>query len=796
MDALEGTRLDTETAELDGFYASVRRSVAGITDAAGKQTTIKRLYEKFFTTAFSSTSDRLGIVYTPNEIVDFLLHSADAVLRKEFGATLSDEGVHVLDPFTGTGTFIVRLLQSGLIKPADLQRKFRYELHANELVLLAYYVAAVNIEATYHDLVQGTGYEPFPGIVLTDTFQSAENDDMDDAAGVFEDNNERVVAQNALDIRVIVGNPPYSAGQDSANDNNQNLKYRYLDAGIAATYAAKSTAQNKNGLYDSYIRAIRWASDRIKDRGVVAFVSNGGYLDGNTADGLRKSLTAEFSSLYILNLRGNGRTSGEQRRKEKDGVFGEGSRATVAIAILVKNPDATTHGPLRYRDIGDYLTREQKLTLLTQYGDITGVPWETLHPNAEGDWINQRNTTFASFTPIGDKAHPATAVFRSYSAGLQTNRDAWVYNSSRPALEHNVSRMIDTYNSEVERWKASDKSVEIADFVEKDATKISWARSLRGALAKGTTLDFDSSLVATSTYRPFNKQSVYFAPLLNHERSQMPKMFPTVAHKNVGFFGISPGETVSFSVVMTDQIPDLHLIATGQFFPRYTYEARPTQAALFGDEDDFVRVDNITDEILADYRRRYGANVSKDDVFFFVYGLLHSPDYRASYAADLKKMLPRIPTLADPTDFAAFSAAGRALSELHLGYEVVEPYPLTITSSAPGDPDYRVTKMRFGGKAGAWDRSTIRFNDSTTITGIPPEAQEYLLGSRSAIEWIIERYQMKVDGPSGIRNDPNDWATEHDDPAYILTLLQRIVTVSMETVRIVNSLPPLRIARP
>lgn len=795
VDALDGTRLDTETAELEGFYASVRRSVAGITDAAGKQTTIKRLYEKFFTTAFSGTSDRLGIVYTPNEIVDFLLRSADAVLRKEFGASLSDEGVHVIDPFTGTGTFIVRLLQSGLITPEDLERKFRYELHANEVVLLAYYVAAVNIEATYHDLVQGAEYEPFPGIVLTDTFQSAENDDVDDTAGVFEDNNERVVAQNALDIRVIVGNPPYSAGQDSANDNNQNLKYRYLDAGIAATYAAKSTAQNKNSLYDSYIRAIRWASDRIKDRGVVAFVSNGGYLDGNTADGLRKSLTEEFSSLYILNLRGNARTSGEQRRKEKDGVFGEGSRATVAIAILVKNPAATEHGILHYRDIGDYLTRAQKLALLTQYGDITGVPWELLHPNTEGDWINQRDSTFAGFTPIGDKAHPGAAVFRTYSAGLQTNRDAWVYNSSRPALEQNVGRMIDTYNSEVERWKASDKSVEITDFVEKDAAKISWARSLRGALAKGTTLTFDSSLVTTSTYRPFNKQNVYFAPLLNHERSQMPKMFPTAAHENVGIYIVAATPRTPFGVMVTDAIPDVgFFMDAGQLFPRYTYEARPTRAALFGDDDDFVRVDNITDEILTDYRRRYGIKVSKDDVFFFVYGLLHSPDYRATYASDLKKMLPRIPTLADPVDFVAFSAAGRQLSELHLGYESVEPYPLTITRSSPGDPDHRVTKMRFGGKAGAWDKSTIRYNDSTTITGIPPEAQEYLLGSRSAIEWIIERYQVKVDGPSGIRNDPNDWASEHDNPAYILTLLQRIVTVSMETVRIVNSLPPLRVA--
>jgi predicted helicase len=368
VDALEGTRLDTETAELDAFYASVRKSVNGITDAAGKQTTIKRLYEKFFAGAFKGTSERLGIVYTPNEIVDFILHSADEVLRTEFGATLSDEGVHILDPFTGTGTFIVRLLQSGLIRPEDLQRKFRHELHANEIVLLAYYVA---------------------------------------------DNNERVKAQNALDIRVIVGNPPYSAGQDSANDNNQNLKYKSLDARIASTYAAKSTAVLKNKLYDSYIRSIRWASDRIKDRGVVAFVSNGGFIDGNTADGLRKSLTAEFSSLYIFNLRGNTRNSGEQARREGGQTFGSGSRATIAISILVKNPDSSEMGKLHYRDIGDYLSREEKLGMIKRYGTMSEVPWATLIPNDAGDWLNQRNDVFASFTPIGEKAKISASVFKT-----------------------------------------------------------------------------------------------------------------------------------------------------------------------------------------------------------------------------------------------------------------------------------------------------------------------------------------------------------------------------------------------
>ncbi|QYF75385.1 DEAD/DEAH box helicase family protein [Cryobacterium sp. PAMC25264] len=805
VDALEGSNLQTETDELEPFYASVRRSVKGITDAAGKQTTIKRLYEKFFSGAFKDTHERLGIVYTPNEIVDFILRSADDVLRAEFGATLSDKGVHVLDPFTGTGTFIVRLLQSGLIKPADLVRKYRYELHASEIVLLAYYVAAVNIEETFHGLVQDTGgahadsygvegYEPFPGIVLTDTFQSSEDDDRYDDHGIFGDNNDRVKAQNALDIRVIVGNPPYSAGQDSANDNNQNLKYPFLDARIAATYAAQSTAQNKNSLYDSYIRAIRWASDRVKDRGVVAFVSNGGYLDGNTADGLRKSLAEEFSSLYILNLRGNQRTSGEQSRREGGKVFGSGSRATVAISVFVKNPDSLEHGRLLYRDIGDYLTRDQKLALVTEYGSITGVPWGTLTPNTAGDWLNQRDDTFAGFTPIGDRDTPSAAVFSAYSRGLASARDAWVYNSSRTAVIENVDRMVEFYNEQVEASHAATDGA-----VSNDSTRIAWGGGLRQQAERGSRIELPLPPVV-AVYRPFFKQHVVFDSRLNERRYQLPKMFPTAEQPNVGFYYVGMGSAVPFSVLMIDSIPDLHVTGAGsggQYFARYTYEPRAGESELdiFGDAEPFTRLDNITDEVHAEYQELYGAHigmdVTKDDVFYFVYGLLHSPDYRTTYAADLKKMLPRIPKLAEPSDFWDFAKAGAKLADLHLRYEEAALYPLDIER----DPDAskRVEKMRFGGKAGAWDKSTIRYSDGITVRGVPDEAHEYMLGSRSAIEWIIERYRVKTDKDSGIVNDPNDWATEHDDPDYILDLLGRIVTVSVETVAIVKALPSLRV---
>lgn len=788
VDALEEQNLATETSDLAGFYAGVQRTVAGITDTAGRQTIIKRLYEKFFSGAFRNTSERLGIVYTPNEIVDFILRSADRLSRDHFGAGLSDRGVHVLDPFTGTGTFIVRLLQSGLISTADLAHKYRHELHANEIVLLAYYVAAVNIEATYNGL-QGGEYVPFPGVVLTDTFQSAEDDDAYDDQGVFGDNNERVKQQNDLDIRVIVGNPPYSSGQDSANDNNQNLKYPYLDKRIANTYAARSTGQNKNSLYDSYIRAIRWASDRMKDRGIVAYVTNGGFLDGNTAAGLRLTLQEEFSELYILNLRGNTRTSGEQALKEGGQTFGPGSRATIVISLLVKDPDRPSSGTIHYRDIGDYLSRDDKLGLLEQYADSDGVPWQHITPNEHGDWINQRNDAFETFTAIGDRKAPDTAIFRAFSRGLETGRDAWVYNSSEPALRGNVTRMIGAYNEELDRWAAAGSPQPIEDFIDTNPERISWARSLRNAFKKNQRVSYHAEALTVAVYRPFNKQRVYFAPLMNHERGQQPKFFPA-GESNHGFYLTAPGAGHAASALAVDAVPDLALwgSGSGQFFPRYVYDVEQ-QDGTFSLFDGPQRRDNITDTALARYRELYGQDVTADDVFFAVYGLLHSEDYRLEFDADLKKMLPRVPELTDTTDFRSFAEAGRQLSELHIGYESVPPYPLDFSGPVPAD--LHVVKMRYGGKAGSWDRSVVHVATGLTISGIPAEAQDYKLGSRSALDWVLERYQVKIDKASGIVNDPNDWGAEHGKPAYIVELIQRVVTVSVETVRIVSSLPAL-----
>ena len=501
LSVLDEHSLDTENSSLEKFYDSVRMRVQGVNNAEGRQKIIVELYDKFFATAFKKTVDKLGIVYTPVEIVDFILNSADQVLREHFGQGLTDEGVHILDGFTGTGTFMVRLLQSGLIKPHDLARKYANELHANEILLLAYYIAAVNIETTYQDLVSGgldekAAYQPFPGLILTDTFQSYEEGDHDDLA-VFPQNNERINRQRSLPITVILGNPPYSSGQVSANDNNQNEKYPHLDQAIRDTYAARSTATNKNSLYDSYIRAIKWATLRIKDRGVIAFVTNGGFLDSNTADGMRQALAEEFSAIHIYNLRGNQRTAGEQSRKEGGKVFDAGSRATVAITVLVKDASQAGAATIHYTDIGDSLTRDEKLRKVARARGLGGLEPIHILPNDHGDWLNMRTDDFEFFLPIGTKGM-GHSVFSLYSRGVASSRDAWVYNFSQRVVESNMHRMIRTYETERLAQKESPGGLPTDD-----GTLISWNRSLRSDFNRGKSHSFSDPALATAVYRPF-----------------------------------------------------------------------------------------------------------------------------------------------------------------------------------------------------------------------------------------------------------------------------------------------------
>ena len=808
LQVLDEQGIDKEIESLDKFYASVAMRATGIDNAEGKQRIITELYEKFFKNAFPKAAESLGIVYTPVEIVDFILRSVEHLLNTEFGSSLNDEGVHVLDPFTGTGTFIVRLLQSGLIRADSLLHKYTRELHANEINLLAYYVAAVNIEATFHGVVGGE-YRAFDGMVLTDTFQMHEDDDTLDHA-IFVQNNDRVLRQKKTDIRVIVGNPPYSAGQASTDDNNANMKYPTLDGRIEQTYAKQSKATNKNSLYDSYIRAIRWASDRIGGQGVVAYVSNGGYIDSNTADGLRKCLIEEFDVIYIYNLRGNQRTAGELSRKEGGKVFGAGSRTTVAIMFLVKNGMEAPSAPgrLLYRDIGDHLSREQKLDIVDE-SYLDGLQWESLEVNQQGDWINHRRTDSASFSAIGTKGHVdgPPSVFSTYSTGLKTSRDAWVSNYSSIALRRNVGATVEFYNEQVREFRASfpgravkDAKAAAKGFVTRDPLRISWDRSSTEDLAKGKMYAVDDAGFTVSAYRPFMQQNVYFDRDLNDMVYQLPKFFPTSDLENYGIVLTGVGAAMEFSALAVDHLPDLASFGgqtNGQFFPRYTFEKSSDAEDLFGSEgepDDYLRIDNITDAILASYQRAYGPDVTKDDIFSYVYAVLHSPKYRREFSGDLKKLLPRIPMV---KDFAGFSEAGRQLTAMHLNYETIKPYEVdeVFTGSGPEEDFYRVQKMAFGKAGKDKDRSQIVYNSRITVAGIPEEAYRYMLGSRSAVEWIIDRYQIKADKPSGIVNDPNDWSKEHGQPRYILDLLKRIVTVSVETMRIVDSLPPLDIIK-
>lgn len=809
-DALNDANLESETDSLEKFYNSVRIRASEVTTASGKQQVIKELYERFFQKAFKKQADALGIVYTPVEIVDFILRAANDVSLKHFGKGLSDEGVCILDPFAGTSTFMVRLLQSGLIKPEDMARKYANELFATEIMLLAYYVSAVNIETTYNALMAehaklngepAPDYVPFSGIALADTFQIHEDGDILDLT-VFKNNNERIERQKQAPINVIIGNPPYSAGQTSANDNNANLKYPTLDKRIAETYAAKSTAQLKNSLYDSYLRAFRWATDRIGDQGVVAFVSNGGWLDGNTGDGIRLSLAEDFTDVYVFNLRGNQRTAGEMSRKEGGKVFGAGSRSTIAITVGIKDPTKSGF-TIRYRDIGDYLTAEQKLDIVSS-STIDTIEWQDIKPNKYGDWLSQRNPEFATHPVVSSKDDTEIRFFATYSGGLKTNRDTWAYQFSRSTLESLVSRSIKYFNS---------CSVDATH----DPKQIKWSSKFDSLKKSGKELHFDRANITTAQYRPFCTQMVYFAQNYNDRRGQLPSIFPTPHHNNIGFSMAGPYPNVAGSLLATDLIPDLNVFTASQFFPRFTWA--PVVAgdgALFGEGDvekqgdgeeskygligevvdGYVRVDNVTAEIKLLYRDALGADISGDDIFHFVYGKLHDPVYREKYAADLKKMLPHIETPATRAEFDKFAAAGERLLELHVGYEDVEPWPLTI--DVRGDENdretWRVLKMAWAKKKDPEtgkkvpDVTTLIYNKLVTIKDIPAEANEYMLGSRSAVAWLIDRYQVKKDKPSGIVNDPNDWADEVGNPRYIVDLIGKVVRVAMETVRIVDGL--------
>ncbi|WP_431604366.1 type ISP restriction/modification enzyme [Corynebacterium propinquum] len=820
-DALQDAHLDSETESLEKFYDSVRVRASEVTSASGKQQVIKDLYERFFRKAFKKQAEALGIVYTPVEIVDFILRAADEVSRKHFGKGLSDEGVSILDPFAGTSTFMVRLLQSGLIKPEDMARKYANELFATEIMLLAYYVSAVNIETTYNALreeaAQRNGaptpdYVSFTNIALADTFQVHEDGDIPDL-NIFRENNATIERQKNAPINVVIGNPPYSVGQKSANDLNANQKYPSLDKRIADTYAAKSTATNKNSLYDSYLRAFRWATDRIGDQGIVAFVSNNGWIDGNAGAGVRLSMAEDFTDLYVFNLRGNSRTAGEHAKREGGNVFD--IRVGVSIAIGIKDESKQSFD-LHYAELPDYSSKADKISAITS-ASIETLIWQTIEPNKEGDWLNQRSEEFETWPIIGDKKGSSTTFFNIFSRGLESARDSWLYSFSTKAIGENVAVLKSTYTQALETIHPEQNAEEFLKsepwFVNPVRSK--WSSSLQAQLDRRVDIN-RNGYRTKSQYRPFCQQYVYFDEQLNHRRYQLPSMFPTPEHSNIGFIVMAPRDAAEFAVLATELIPDLSFFTyTGQFFTRFTWTPVDAEdGGLFGEGnvvkqgetsaygqvgevvDGYVRVDNITDEIKQIYRDALGGDVTGDGIFHFVYGKLHDPGYRTQYAADLKKMLPHIETPSSRAEFDKFAAAGKELMELHVDYESVEPWPLDI--QVKGDESnretWRVQKMKWARRKdpetgkNVNDVTKLIYNKQVTISGIPAEADEYMLGSRSAVAWLIDRYQVKKDKASGIVNDPNDWADEVGNPRYIVDLIGKVTRVAMETVRIVDGL--------
>ncbi|MBY0379031.1 MAG: DEAD/DEAH box helicase family protein, partial [Burkholderiales bacterium] len=575
LDILDGHNIDNEAHKLEQFYQSIKRRADGIATADAKQKIIVELYDKFFRNAFPRMTERLGIVYTPVECVDFIIHSVNDILKQEFNQELGDKNTHIIDPFTGTGTFITRLMQSGLLSKEQLEYKYNLrekqlggekiyttEIHANELILLAYYIASINIESVYHAIVGGA-YKPFEGICLTDTFQLSERDE-DLITPQLADNNHRRKIQKKVPIRVFIGNPPYSAGQNSGNDNNQNLKYTKLDGSISNSYEKYATATLKNSLYDSYIRAIRWASDRIDKYGVIGFITNAGWIASNSADGMRKCLKDEFSSIYIFHLRGGIRgLNGDRAKKEGQNVFD--IMTAVAITLFIKNPQATKQGKIYFYDIGDYLTRDEKLKKISSLRSINNITlqglWQEITPDKYNDWLNQRDDGFYNYIPLGDKKNKsdihhckaevssslrgeAVAIFENYSNGLKTNRDAWVYNYSKAKLTQNVSDMIDFYNSELERYKKSDaiknqpKKLSdaekyVANFVNNDNRKIAWTVNIRAMLSKLVVANIEPDNFVCALYRPFTKGMCYFNKDWNERTLQLPKIFPEVGVDNL-----------------------------------------------------------------------------------------------------------------------------------------------------------------------------------------------------------------------------------------------------------------------
>lgn len=760
---LEKAGFAKEQENLEPLYESVKMRAEGIEKPEDKQKIIITLYDKFFSTAFKSTTDRLGIVFTPVEVVDFIVKSVDDVLRQHFDKSISSENVHVLDPFTGTGTFIVRTLaylkeqmDDGKISMADITRKFTQELHANEIVLLSYYIAAINIEATFDEINDIQGYTPFSGIVLTDTFESTENEDtLDDS--YFETNDERLKRQREVPITVIIGNPPYSAKQDNEDGNQSRINYPKLDSSLRTKWIETSTATNKNGLLDSYIRAIRWSADRLNGNGVIGFITNSSFIDGIAMDGMRKALLEEFSNIYVINLKG------QIRRRTREQAIVEGGNVFdimtgVAITLLVKDEGFSEKGTLHYLDIGDKLSKKEKIEKLSGWKSIASIldDFSEIVPNEKGDWINQRDSNFDELVKIGDKRSD-DALFIDYTGGIKTGRDAWSWGFSKEKVISATKESLEYYNEHLGNISVYGDETQ----------KLSWTRSLKQRFERNERISFDGNRMYTGVYRPFTKKHVYYAPAMVDRQYQMSKVLPNSNSSNLLISISNKTEGKKFTSLFIQNIPDVNLFAGGsQNLPQWLYDNMGAYTAIR---------DNILSQL---------TDLKEEEVMYYIYGVFHSKQYEQLYSEDLAKSFPRLPNLKHKDKYVEI---GRKLAELHLNYEK-QPAPKEVELVLKKtNPTYKVKKMK---PATSDKLGSIIYNEDITIKNIPERAYDYVVNGRSAIGWIIDQYRIKVDKKSGITDDPNDFS---EDPKYILNLLLSIITVSMKTLELIDELPEFEV---
>ena len=777
IDALTSQTFDRNQflQSLDPFYVAIEQTAATITDFSQKQGFLNTVYEQFFQGFSVKVADTHGIVYTPQPIVDFMVKSVEHILQTEFNRSLSDTGVNIIDPFVGTGNFIVRIMQE--LDPISLERKYTAdppELQCNEVMLLPYYIASLNIEHQFYTATDR--YVPYEGLCLVDTFEVAEDRQMQLFTAA---NTERVKKQKESEMFVVIGNPPYNVGQVNENDNNKNRKYVTMDKQISETYAKDSKATLKNALYDPYVKAVQWGLERIEDEGVVALVTNNSFLNGLAFDGMRKHLANGCEAIYILDLGGNARKG---LKVSDANVFG--IRVGVSINLFVKkkgNPSESPH--IFYYRTDDLWDRKQKFDFMTERQHIGNIACQTIVPNAQHTWLTEGlHSEFDTFIPMGTREAKArnseavNVIFQTYSTGISTGRDAWVCNFNRNNLSENTSRIIENYNAEVARWtQRTDRDANLDDFVLSDNKAISWSRDLKTKLKRGRTAEYSEYKVRTALYRPFTKSNLYFDQAMNDVVSVFPSIFPTsdTESGNRVICLTDKGSEKPFMVLMSRQVTDRKLVGSGcgtQCFPFYIY-----------DEDGTNRRENITDWALTECRSHYKDDtITKWDIFHYNYGLLHHPVYREKYEANLKRDLPHIPFT---KDFWGFAKAGERLADLHVNYETQPEYDkLKFIQNPDVLLNWRVEKMKL-----SKDKTQIVYNDFLTLDGIPEKAFDYRLGTRSALEWIINQYCVKIDKRSGIVNDPN----RADDPQYIVKLIGKVITVSLETVGVVDGLPSL-----